>query len=52
MQALQDYLTITQGRAFIEYVMLHGVNDGLEQARELGELLQVLSPVPYSWVPL
>lgn len=45
MQALQDYLTITQGRAFIEYVMLHGVNDELEHARELGDLLKVRSPL-------
>jgi adenine C2-methylase RlmN of 23S rRNA A2503 and tRNA A37 len=43
MQALQDYLTITQGRAFIEYVMLQGVNDELQHARELGELLRVRS---------
>jgi adenine C2-methylase RlmN of 23S rRNA A2503 and tRNA A37 len=52
LQAVQDYQTATQQRVFVEYVMLAGVNDGLEQAHELGQLLQhrdvVLNLIPWN----
>lgn len=52
LQAIEDYQTATQQRVFVEYVMLAGVNDGLEQAHELGQLLQgrdvVLNLIPWN----
>jgi 23S rRNA (adenine2503-C2)-methyltransferase len=33
------YFVLRRRRVFVEYVMLRGVNDGLEQARSLAELL-------------
>jgi adenine C2-methylase RlmN of 23S rRNA A2503 and tRNA A37 len=52
LQAVQDYQEVTQQRVFVEYVMLSGVNDGLEQAHELGQLLQgrdvVLNLIPWN----
>ena len=35
------------GQVFVEYVVLSGVNDGLDQARELGALLKVACQVPH-----
>jgi adenine C2-methylase RlmN of 23S rRNA A2503 and tRNA A37 len=40
MAAMQEYENVTGQKVFIEYVMLEGVNDGEEQAAELGQLLQ------------
>jgi adenine C2-methylase RlmN of 23S rRNA A2503 and tRNA A37 len=52
LQAIQDYQEATQQRVFVEYVMLSGVNDGLQQAHELGQLLQdrdvVLNLIPWN----
>jgi adenine C2-methylase RlmN of 23S rRNA A2503 and tRNA A37 len=52
LQAIEDYQTATQQRVFVEYVMLSGVNDSLEQAHELGQLLQgravVLNLIPWN----
>ncbi|MDM8212320.1 23S rRNA (adenine(2503)-C(2))-methyltransferase RlmN [Enterococcus hirae] len=40
MDAIDDYLDQTDRRVTFEYIMLHGVNDQIAQARELAELLQ------------
>lgn len=40
MAAVKEYQARTGQRVFMEYVMLAGVNDGLEEAHELGQLLQ------------
>ncbi|CAG9464425.1 unnamed protein product [Pedinophyceae sp. YPF-701] len=40
MGAVKRYQDQTGNRVFIEYVMLHGVNDGETEAHELGLLLQ------------
>lgn len=52
LQAIEDYQAATQQRVFVEYVLLSGVNDGLEQAHELGQLLQgrdvVLNLIPWN----
>lgn len=40
LAAVSDYQSSTQQRVFVEYVMLSSVNDGLEQAHQLGQLLQ------------
>lgn len=52
LQAIDDYQAATQQRVFVEYVMLSGVNDGLELAHELGQLLQgravVLNLIPWN----
>lgn len=39
MATIRQYQDITGQKVFIEYVMLEGVNDGVEQAEELGVLL-------------
>lgn len=39
MEAIDQYIAVTGNKIFVEYVLLHGVNDGPEQARQLGELL-------------
>jgi hypothetical protein len=41
MDAVAEYQSASQQRVFVEYVVLSGVNDGQEQAHELGQLLQV-----------
>jgi adenine C2-methylase RlmN of 23S rRNA A2503 and tRNA A37 len=52
LQAVDDYQTATQQRVFVEYVLLSGVNDALEQAHELGRLLSgkdvVLNLIPWN----
>jgi 23S rRNA (adenine2503-C2)-methyltransferase len=40
MKALENYLNKTHRRISYEYVMLKGINDGDEQAHELGRLVQ------------
>jgi adenine C2-methylase RlmN of 23S rRNA A2503 and tRNA A37 len=40
MDAIRHYQEITGQKVFIEYVMLEGVNDSVEQALELGQLLK------------
>lgn len=40
LQAADDFFAITGRRVTYEYVLLSGVNDGPEHARELGRLLQ------------
>ena len=41
MEAVAEYQAVSGQRVFVEYVMLAGVNTGLEQAHQLGQLLQV-----------
>lgn len=52
LKAIEDYQTTTQQRVFVEYVLLSGVNDAVEQAHELGQLLQgrdvVLNLIPWN----
>ncbi|KAK9861885.1 hypothetical protein WJX84_010257 [Apatococcus fuscideae] len=49
---ITSYQQITQRRVFVEYVMLAGVNDGAEQAHQLGELLQgrdmIINLIPWN----
>eukprot|EP00879_Flechtneria_rotunda_P019220 GHRR01020181.1.p1 GENE.GHRR01020181.1~~GHRR01020181.1.p1 ORF type:complete len:189 (+),score=64.06 GHRR01020181.1:777-1343(+) len=40
MDTIAEYQAATQQRVFVEYVMLAGVNDSVEQAHALGQLLQ------------
>ena len=40
MAAIDEYTKITNKRVFYEYIMINGVTDRLEYARELGELLE------------
>lgn len=40
MAAVKEYQARSGQRIFMEYVMLAGVNDRLEEAHELGQLLQ------------
>ncbi|MBJ8193872.1 23S rRNA (adenine(2503)-C(2))-methyltransferase RlmN, partial [Bacillus cereus] len=40
MQAIEYYLEKTNRRITLEYILLKDVNDGLEQAIELAELIQ------------
>lgn len=39
MQAMHDYVNTTRRRVTIEYVLLEGVNDSPDQARQLAELV-------------
>ncbi|KXZ45270.1 hypothetical protein GPECTOR_56g366 [Gonium pectorale] len=52
MDAVRSYQANSSQRVFYEYVMLSGVNDGLEQAHELGKLLQgddvVVNLIPWN----
>lgn len=52
MQAIASYQQRTQQKVFVEYVMLAGVNDQLEHAHQLGQLLQgrdvVLNLIPWN----
>ncbi|GFR39952.1 hypothetical protein Agub_g30 [Astrephomene gubernaculifera] len=54
MAAVRAYQASSCQRVFYEYVMLAGVNDGLEQAHQLGQLLQgddvVINLIP--WNPI
>ncbi|TAK05649.1 23S rRNA (adenine(2503)-C(2))-methyltransferase RlmN [Patescibacteria group bacterium] len=45
MAACKTYLEKTNRKLFIEYVMLRGINDTPELARELGELLRPFVPL-------
>lgn len=40
MKELDDYVEITRGRVFYEYIMIAGVNDSLELASKLAKLLK------------
>lgn len=40
MSSIDQYVEITNKRVFYEYIMINGVTDRIEYARELGELLQ------------
>mgnify|MGYP003430518976 FL=1 len=40
MAAIDEYVSITNKRVFYEYIMINGVTDRLEYAKELGELLK------------
>ena len=44
MEACQRYRDETRRRIFIEYLLLEGVNDSIELARELAELLRAGGP--------
>eukprot|EP00798_Chlamydomonas_sp_ICE-L_P021606 gene21606-28606_t len=52
MDAVKHFEASSKQKVFVEYVMLSGVNDGQEQAEELGALLQdhnvVLNLIPYN----
>ncbi|GLC58406.1 hypothetical protein PLESTB_001355300 [Pleodorina starrii] len=54
MAAVRAYQASSCQKVFYEYVMLAGVNDGLEQAHQLGQLLQgddvVINLIP--WNPI
>jgi 23S rRNA (adenine2503-C2)-methyltransferase len=39
LEAVEDYVAATRRRVSFEYALMDGVNDDLEQARELGRLL-------------
>lgn len=39
MEELDRYVQATNKRVFYEYIMIDGVNDSLENARELAQLL-------------
>jgi 23S rRNA (adenine2503-C2)-methyltransferase len=39
MSAVREYIAVTGRRVTFEYALIDGVNDGLEQARDLAELL-------------
>jgi adenine C2-methylase RlmN of 23S rRNA A2503 and tRNA A37 len=45
-QAIDNYLNLTNRKVFIEYVLLAGVNDNKEDARELAEYLKTFTK-PY-----
>ncbi len=40
MSAIDEYVAITNKRIFYEYIMINGVTDCLEYAKQLGELLK------------
>lgn len=40
MASIDEYVRITNKRVFYEYIMINGVTDRLEYAKELGELLK------------
>ena len=40
MAAIDEYVAITNKRIFYEYIMINGITDRLEYAKQLGELLQ------------
>ena len=40
MAAIDEYVSITNKRVFYEYIMINGITDRLEYAKELGELLK------------
>lgn len=40
VSSLKDYIQRTKQRVFVEYVLLAGINDGIEQAHQVGTLLQ------------
>lgn len=40
MASLDQYVSITNKRIFYEYIMINGVTDRLEYAKQLGELLK------------
>lgn len=52
IKAIKDYIEKTNRRVTIEYVMLSGVNDSIECAKELGHLLKGLNVyvnlIPYN----
>ena len=52
LQAIRDYIKFTNRRVTIEYVMLDSVNDSLENAKELAELLKGMNVyvnlIPYN----
>eukprot|EP00198_Chlamydomonas_reinhardtii_P000691 XP_001690026.1 predicted protein [Chlamydomonas reinhardtii] len=54
MEAVRSYQANSSQRVFYEYVMLSGVNDGEEQAHQLGQLLKgddvVINLIP--WNPI
>ena len=52
MQAIEDYIDKTNRRVTIEYVMLRGVNDSINEASELARLIKGLNVyvnlIPYN----
>lgn len=43
MKAVSDYIKITNRRVTFEYIMLEGVNDSIQNAKELAELIRGLN---------
>ena len=52
MEAVKDFCKKTRKRVFVEYIMLDGINDNLENATELAELLKnvncTVNLIPYN----
>lgn len=52
MSALDDYMARTEQKVFIEYVMLADINDGVDEANQVGALLEnrnvVLNLIPFN----
>lgn len=46
-QAIEDYIAVTNRRVTFEYIMLNGVNDGVEQAQELADLTKSIRKLSY-----
>jgi 23S rRNA (adenine(2503)-C(2))-methyltransferase len=51
-QALRGYLQETNRKIFLEYVMLHGRNDSLQNAKELVQFAKSCGPLPLLHVNL
>ncbi|GMH42476.1 hypothetical protein BSKO_10395 [Bryopsis sp. KO-2023] len=52
MTAIDEYMACTQQKVFVEYVMLAGVNDSMEEAKNVGALLKgrnvTLNLIPFN----
>ncbi len=45
--AIEGYIAVTNRRVTFEYIMLNGVNDGVEQAQELADLTKKIRKLSY-----
>lgn len=46
-EAIEDYIQLTNRRVTFEYIMLNGVNDGVEEAQELADLTKEIRKLSY-----
>lgn len=46
-EAIEDYIAVTNRRVTFEYIMLNEVNDGVEQAQELADLIKKIRKLSY-----